>query len=231
MNRRERGHSRIVVVLLIVAATALAVWLRRRDIDPQPVIEAGASAVPPAEVSRAILHTEEKLDAKISGTATVAAPGETPNDSEIEFFVRREAQELDDVHVDQVEKRRQIREVVKKITPQQSRRLLDTVKNPKATSGEKIISTFLLVEGGLKTQKELTELITAPLVENQDYAPHSAEEMRGIREKSLRIMAVDGLFSRAKTEPGARAELARAASESADPTIRAYAQDKIRQLR
>ena len=151
-------------------------------------------------------------------------------DPEFKKWLSHEAKELDRVHVDGAEKKRQIRAVVSKMTSQQSRHLLQTVTNTRAPAAEKILSTYLLVEGGSRTLKELTELIAAPLSENPDFKPHSEDEMKGIREKSLRIMAIDGLFSQAQREPSAREALVRAARETQDPRIRAYAEDKLRSL-
>jgi len=166
--------------------------------------------------------------ANATESAAVAAHEPTP-DPEFQQWIKQEAKELDRVNVDGAAKKRQIQAVVAKMTGTQSRQLLNTAKNPKAPAGEKILSTFLLVEGGLLTRKELTDLIAAPLEEGQ-YEPHSEGEVKGIREKSLRIMAIDGLFSQARREPSAREALARAARETTDATIRAYAEDKLRQL-
>jgi hypothetical protein len=210
-------------IALLVAVSLAAIWLRRREYVPAPVIESSAPQVPEAKPPQEVTADREPA---------ASAPFESKKTTDPEFqkWLSSEAKELDRIHVDGDAKRAQIRSVVRKMTPQQSRQLLQTAKNPRSPAAEKILSTYLLVEGGLRTESELTELIAAPLEEPGNYAPHSEEEVKGIREKSLRIMAIDGLFSRAQSEPTAKAALARAASQATDPSVRAYAEDKLRQL-
>lgn len=229
------GKARNAVILsIIVVITALAIWMRRQEMAPRTVIGTApaareASAAPPPEPARA----GDSSAAAISAPASAQPP--VPNaasagDREFQQWLSREARQLDAVNVDGEAKRREIRAKMKAITPAQSRQLAETAKNPKAPAAEKILSAYLLVEGGGRTERELTDLITSPLKEDPNFEPHSEEEMKGIREKSLRIMAIDGLFSRARHEPSAREQLARAARETPDPGIRAYAADKLRQL-
>lgn len=209
-------------MVLLIAVSVTAIWLRRREYVPAPVIESTAPNLPAATAPPGVAVDRE--------TAATPSSDSKKTDAEFQKWLSLEAKELDAVHVDGDAKRAQIRSVVKKMTPQQSRQLLQTAKNPKSPAAEKILSTYLLVEGGLRTEAELAELISAPLEEPGHYAPHSEEEVKGIREKSLRIMAIDGLFSRAQTEPTAKAALAKAASQATDPSVRAYAENKLRQL-
>jgi hypothetical protein len=55
-------------------------------------------------------------------------------------------------------------------------------------------------------------------------------EIEAVREKTLRIMALDGLSSRAETDPAARVALAKAIDEIQDPYIKSYAQERYRRL-
>jgi hypothetical protein len=229
----QLGKSRTVTVLAVLTAvTALAIWLRRQELNPQPVIEAGSATVAPASAAETPGSAVSETEKFSQPAATLGSQGAAENIPDPEFgrWIEDEAKQLDNVNVDSAQKRQEIRRVVSKITPQQSRQLLQTVKNPRSPAGEKILSTYLLVEAGSKAHGELADLISSPLTEAQDFEAHSVEEMKGIREKSLRIMAIDGLFSQAQREPGARTALARAAQEASDPTIRAYAEDKLRQL-
>lgn len=225
----QAGKSRtITIILLLVVVTGVAIWLRQRELAPQPVIETGSATVDPASGQETPAADAESQ--RGPGAATAPAKADSAADPEFQQWVKNEAKQLDSLNVDSAEKQMEIRKVVAKMTAPQSRQLLQTIKNPSSPAGEKILSTYLLVEGGSKTHGELADLIAAPLAETQDYEAHSVEEMKGIREKSLRIMAIDGLFSQAQREPGARTALAKAAREAADPTIRAYAEDKLRQL-
>jgi hypothetical protein len=216
----------ITVVALIVFVTALSIWMRKQEFDPAPVIAAGSPQVTPASGNETETAAVESLEASVVPASQV----DHQPDPEFGQWLKREAKELDNVSSGGEQKEIEMRRVVAKITPNQSRQLLQTIKNPKAPAGEKILSTYLLVEGGAKTQGELADLIAAPLTESQEFEPHSVDEIKGVREKSLRIMAIDGLFSQAQREPSARTALAKAAEAASDPTIRAYAEDKLRQL-
>lgn len=223
----QTGKARTFIILALLAViTAVAVWMRRQELTPHPVIEAGSPSVAPAQAKETAASSNSALEPQAPAAAT-----EPAQDPEFRRWVQQEAKELDNLSVNGAEKQKQIRNVVSRMTPQQTRQLVQTIKNPSAPAGEKILSTYLLIEGGSKTHRELGDLISSSLTENQEYAPHSVEEMKGIREKSLRIMAIDGLFSQAQREPSAKATLARAAREASDPSIRAYAEDKLRQLR
>lgn len=153
-----------------------------------------------------------------------------PADPEFQNWLAEEAKSVDHTHVDSQAKQIQIRKIVSKLTPTQSRQLLQTASNPVAPAGEKILSTYLMVEGGLNSREELKTFISAPLKDQGPHDAHSEGEMNGIREKSLRIMAIDGLFSQAKNDPQAHAALAQAAAESTDPSIKSYAEQKLKQL-
>ena len=226
----DKGKSGIIVVVaLLVVATALAIWMRQREFNPTRLIEAGTAMV--TGVTAKSADDIDAIDQPTPNPSLAEAPSpKTTADPEFQKWISDEAKELDNLNVDGAAKKRQIRAVVSKMTSQQSKQLLQTVKNPRSPAAEKILSTFLLVEGGTRTQKELSDLISSPLLEDPNYKPHTEEEMKGIREKSLRIMAIDGLFSQAQHEPSAREALARAARETQDPSIRAYAEDKLRQL-
>jgi len=152
-----------------------------------------------------------------------------PADPEFQDWIEDEAKSLDSLRVDGEQKQAQITELVAKLTPSQSRQLKQTVMHPQSKSREKILSVYLLVEGGPKTWADLKDVIAAPLTQKGGEV-HSEEEHAGVREKSLRIMAIDGLFAQAQADAQARATLARAIVDSADPYIKAYAQDKYDQL-
>lgn len=196
-------------------------------------VSSPAESQTPAMAQSAAVPTHEKESAStLPSSRPTASPGEqAAADKDFRDWLEKEAKDLDRTDVDEEDKKIVLKQRLAEMSPSQAVTLLETIKNPKSAAREKILSTYLLVEGGARTEAQLTALIVAPLVENQDYSPHSEDEMKGIREKSLRIMAIDGLFSRAQVDPSARQALARAASEAVDPTVRSYATNKLRQLR
>jgi hypothetical protein len=162
--------------------------------------------------------------------AQTAAPAATTSDLQFQSWLAKEARQLDSPSVDSAVKQREMRRIARNLTPAQSRHLGETALAESAPVGTRILSAYLLVEGGLNTQDELRRVIQAPL-KNQGPAPaHSENELKGAQEKSLRIMAIDGLASRAKTDPRARQALEQAAHESADAYIRQYAERRLLRL-
>ncbi len=174
---------------------------------------------------------EEKREPATVITNGAPKPGlPQPADPAFQQWLADEAKAVDLPHVDAQAKQEQIQQIVSKLTPAQSRQLLQTASNPIAPPGEKILSTYLLVQGGFNSREELKAFIAAPLKEQGAHEPHSESEINGVREKSLRIMAIDGLFSQAKNDPQAKAALAAAIASSDDPYIKAYAQRKLDEL-
>ncbi len=150
-------------------------------------------------------------------------------DPSFQKWIADEAKSLNYERVDGTTKRQEIQRVVTQMTQAQSRQLLHTALNPNAPAAEKILSTYLLAEGGARSREELVALAKAPL-SGKVGEPHSEEEVAGVREKSLRIMAIDGLFSDAQRDPRARASLASYVADAQDPFLKAYAQSKLAEL-
>lgn len=218
----------IAVVVLIIVVTAISIWLRQKEFSNQ---FAPMGHVPPSEhvASNGTDSTPEA--AKIESiTGSPVAKESTPADPEFQKWLSSEAKQLDQVNPDGEAKQRELKKAVSKMTPTQSRQLLQTARNPRSPAAEKILSTFLLVESGARGHEQLAELIASPLADSGPHAPHSEEEMKGVRDKSLRIMGIDGLFAQAQHDPRARETLARAIPGIDDAFIRKYAEDKLRQL-
>lgn len=216
--------------VVAVGAVAVAIYFRQKQLTPKVTVHNHAHPTPHG-------HGSDHLDQAKSTTNSVdsdlkqAANTTPPADPEFQKWLSHEAKSLDLPSVDSAAKQTELRKVVKKITPVQTKQLLLTAKNPRAPAGEKILSTYLLVESGARGHNELSELIATPLADKGPHPPHSEEEMRGVRDKSLRIMGIDGLFAQAQKDPRARETLARTIPSIDDPFLRSYAEDKLRQLR
>ncbi|MGE4132246.1 MAG: hypothetical protein AB7F86_11450 [Bdellovibrionales bacterium] len=222
----NRGTKIFFSLMALIIVSGLAIWIRQRDFHPDPVIETiGPNETLSAPVPARI---RDIVPLKSSSKSGQNKPKDE-RDPRFERWLSEEARSMDQPSVDSVEKQARISKVVKKMTEPQSRHLLATARNPRAPAGEKILSTYLLVEGGSRTQGELMALITTPF-DGARHEAHSEKEMSGIRDKSLRIMAIDGLFSQAQTDPGARAALSKAAQDIQDPYLKSYAEDRLRQL-
>lgn len=224
---KKRGGMFAVGVLVLAAA--LAIWLQQKEsstrFDSTYSSPESATAKDPGSVSAAARNPSQ------SGAAAVMGVPETiRSEKEFQKWLSDEAREMDKAHIDGEAKQRELKKAVAKMTPTQTRQLMLTARNPKAPAGEKILSTYLLVESGVMGRAQLAELIQAPLADKGPHPPHSEGEMKGIRDKSLRIMGIDGLVAQAKQDPAAREALARAIPGIEDPFVRSYAEDKLRQL-
>ncbi|MGE0526117.1 MAG: hypothetical protein AB7G93_05375 [Bdellovibrionales bacterium] len=228
------------VLMLIASAVLVTVGVRKKDSsvadsDNLPTLENpndpdhtnGVSSVPGA--ARVRVNRVNSGLSENKRTPAGAFPAAASPDPQFRSWIRQEAQTLNQTHLDGEHKRQEIARVVSNLTRAQARELLNAARSSTSAS-EKILSTFLLVQGGTKTLPELREFISAPLESATSHQPHSSDEVKGVREKSLRIMAVDGLFSEARTNPRAREALAKVARETQDPFIRSYAEDKLKAL-
>ncbi len=213
---------------LIAAAILISTQIRNAPVAPGAG-EASGPSLSESPRSGASLGTPADRPPQGGMAATGAAiPPQESADPEFQKWIAEEAKSLNYTNVDSERKQAQIKKVLKEITPSQSRQLLNTARDPQAPSGEKILSTYMMVEGGLNTRAELMDFVkddTGPVGE-----PHSQEEIDGVRDKSLRIMAIDGLFAQAQKDPGARAALAREIPSIQDPYVKAYAQRKLEEL-
>lgn len=225
-----RGKVFLAVTVLTVAAVLISILFDKA----KPVTEvpsAEISLVPSGVVTNTVSPTEiptTASQARALGRNPAASSG--PADPKFQQWITQEAKSLDHPNVDGERKEAEIKEVVKRLTPQQSRQLLQTASSVHAPAGEKILATYLMVQGGLNSRAELAQFISGPLNEKGPHVPHTEGEIKGVREKSLRIMAIDGLVSQVKTDPAARQALARAIAESEDPYIKGYAQEKLNEL-
>ncbi len=218
----------LFAVAILVVAAALAIWLRQKEFSKS--FEPMANA-PAASIDRAKTQFDEKTPPVKTAGETSAASQAPPPDPEFQKWIRQEAKELDKAHINGEAKQVELRKAVAKMTSEQTRQLMLTARNPRSAAGEKILSTYLLVESGSRGRGALAELIQAPLNDKGPHPAHSEEEMKGIRDKSLRLMGIDGLVAQAKLDPSAKEVLARAIPGIEDPFVRAYAEDKLRQLR
>ncbi|HMN68524.1 MAG TPA: hypothetical protein PKC28_08290 [Bdellovibrionales bacterium] len=207
-------------VILALAVVMIALKVREEqgevpNIRPWFSKKRLPASAPEAAADRSVERSEPRI-----------APD--PVDPEFQKWLSHEAKSLDHAQVDGDAKEREIQNVVRKLTPPQSRQLLQTARNPVAPAREKILSTYLLVQGGLNSREELRDLAKAPL-ENSGRAPepHTMDEIDGVRDKSVRIMAIDGLASQARTDEKARDTLAKTIPEIQDPFVRNYAQKKL----
>lgn len=221
-------RGKILFALFVFTLVAMFAAMRyRKTLDLQAAGEkaSGDTRGPVDTSAKAVIDAATTPAPADSAAPSLAAPA----DPEFQRWISTQAKSLDSLSANGDTKEAEIRDAVKKITPAQAKQLRQTVMHPQSATREKILSAYLLVEGGINTREEMRLAITAPLKEKGGEV-HSQGEMDGVREKSLRIMMIDGLFAQAQNDLKARETLARAIVDSEDPYIKAYAQEKYDQL-
>jgi hypothetical protein len=210
------------LVGLMLAAVLVSFSIRKVSLEKQLAKEAQSSGASPSVAAPRPQIDPATVEPKIN-------PAEL-NEAEFKKWLTVESKSLESTNVDGDRKQIELRKTVERMTPSQKNLLAKTAGNPKAHPAEKILSAYMLVEGGINTRQELAALIAAPMEDYGTPEPHSQAEIFDAREKSLRIMAIDGLFSQAKTDPAAKADLAKTVDDIQDPYVRDYARQRLEEL-
>jgi hypothetical protein len=164
----------------------------------------------------------------IEAAVTPPAP---PAGPEFQKWLASEATQVGRTNVNTEQKKAQLAQIISGLTEAQARQLAQTALNTSATAGEKILSVYLLVEGGARTRAELQQLLTtAPSVTGPQPA-HSEGELRSVQERSFRVMAVDGMIAQSKTDPAALETLERTIPSIPDAYVKQYAQRRLSELK
>lgn len=221
--------NRLIILISAFALIVAAIFVLKRQASRPTAPHAHEEGHGPV-APRAPLESPPAPNAAAPGKPSDEEAPVSAADREFQSWIAEEAKGLDSPSVDSEGKRREMKARASKFTASQSRQLRETALRPGVPAGQRILSAYLLVEGGGVTQEDLRQLIQAPLTHSEPQPAHSQGEAAVAQEKALRIMAIDGLASRAKSDPGARAALAQAAQESADPYVREYAQRRLGQL-
>jgi len=224
--------SRVVSLLLLAVVIVLAVigWLKRSpdEVEPSPTVLAAGSVF---DANSPSAPSDEGASPSPASSPAPADSSASVPDPVFQDWFENEAKSMNAPRVDSAQKRRQIEARLAQLTPAQARQLLITALDTAATASERILSVYLLVEGGSKTQSEVEALLQAPLVDHGPSTPHSVAENRNAQERSMRLMALDGLAARAAEDSKAMAALEAAASSAADRLIREHAKRRLAEVR
>jgi hypothetical protein len=166
-----------------------------------PVFEAQKATLPPMDgVNLALLHT-----------------------------IAEEAPKLDTTKVDADAAEVKAMEQAQALTESDMDFLAKLVQSDSSTANQKIYSIYLLDLSKAKAWKFLKEVALTPL-KNRVSAPHTMDEAKAMQEKSLVFMAIDALAEQAKTDAGAKAELASWAESAASREAQEYILEKLKEL-
>lgn len=227
---KNRGLISVVVLALVIGLVAL---LYARN-QPPKVIGGGQaviSQISETQTGNVIAGGTATFDPPLPSPQETPTAATVPADPDFQKWLVQEAKDVDQPKIDSAKKKRELAKVIAELTPNKARQLLQTVQSGTASAGEKILSAYILVEGGEKTQAELSDLLASPMPARGEVKPHSEAEAKTAQDRSLRIMALDGLATRAKTDVSAREALAQSISSIQDPYVKDYAQKRLNEIR
>lgn len=124
----------------------------------------------------------------------------------------------------------EIKQRASQLTLDQQEWLVQLAVDTQAAAKRKIMAVFLLSEGGLHTTASLAEFVEAPLQAKGIGEPHSPDETRNMQEKSLRVMAIDSLAEKAKTDRDSYDLLVSSIGRIEDPYLKSYAERKLAEI-
>lgn len=166
-------------------------------------------------------------NAQTGSAVSSALPPATPR---LKSFLGEEGESFDTGKVDAAAAEKHVKEMAAQLTPEEMKFLVATALEMNARASDRILSAYLLVSAKEKAFSSLRDFITAPLRGNPHAPEHSVEELAAMQEKSLRVMAIDGLFEQAKVDPAARDTFFKLVSELREPSLSQYVQKKIKEL-
>lgn len=226
-----KARVALAAALVGLAIVAALLWNLGQQVKERNLSAAALRAQSPNMGSAASEPSAPTKGLPNTLSPSAAAPPATPADPDFQKWLSEEAKEVDQPHINSEKKRKELAAVIVQLTPTQAQQLLQTAQNSSSSAGEKILSTYLLVEGGAKSRVELRQLIATPPLYSGAQETHSEGELRSVQERSQKIMALEGLISQAEHDPAARADLAQSISTIQDSYIRSYAQKRFDELK
>lgn len=221
---------KVRVVLIVLALGVVTVAILLYQMAGQ--FKEHASALAARGQPKALALAEQKAvgggAASIGKAPAPQLPPPAAVDPEFQRWIAEEAKDINQASLDSQAKKIQMAKVVKELTPIKERQLLQTARIS-VNAGERILSTYLLVEGGATGL--LQELITAPVANPGPFESHSQGEMELTQERAIRLMALEGMISRAEHDPAVRIALEQTIPGIPDPYIKAYAQKHLDEIK
>jgi len=207
------------LIILVVLGVAMAVYWRKHSVMvlPGPLVTPEPAATPPDNATHA--GPNSVLD-------TVPSSNARP-DPAFAKWIHEEANQIEQLTPNSAAIRQRLVDVTRSLTPAQAWQLFATARSPGAPAKEKIFAAFVLAEAGDRANVQLQQLITAPVITTAPQEPHSEGEMKGIQERSLRLMALEALIGRAEHDPAAREVLEHSIPNIPDTYMKQLAQRRL----
>jgi hypothetical protein len=164
-----------------------------------------------------------------SVAANVPAIAQEPR-PELMRFLDSEAKTFNSTKLDAEAVERRVQAEADQLTAADLQFLATKAQGLNSRASDRILSAYLLISSKEKGWGPLRDLVLAPLQGKPDAPPHTVDEAQAMQEKTIRIMAIEGLFEQALKNRQAREEFLRILSELRDPTLVNYAQKRAKEL-
>lgn len=221
-------NGKWAVAILTVAAIGIAIQMRDSE-STQGLSSSGAEGKMSSGRPKLVKKFMRSLGFE-SAARMPAAATEKARDPKFREWVTVQARSLDLPKVDSAQIERELQSVIASLTSEQAGELTRMALNASALPRERILATYLLASAGTKASGALSEVIQTPMDQVASPAPHSQDEINNVREKSLRIMAIDALAQQARSDSHAREVLEKSIPGIQDPYVRTYAQEKLSEI-
>lgn len=219
-------NGRAWTALLVAAVLGLAggVWWAQRAAPP-PAASVAAGTEGPADPDAPAPEATPTASARAADGTTPAT--ETPRLTALRSWLRDEARAVSRVGVDEQARLRAIQEKLRGFTRTEWNEVARQILDVDGPANERVLSAFMMGLGGFNDLDAVERVFDEKLPEGPT-RPHSEEETRALRERSLRLMVIDGLISEAKKDPAKRELLAQAIRRIDDPYLRDLANQRAR---
>jgi len=121
------------------------------------------------------------------------------------------------------------------MTKEQFKLLSEIAQSAESKIDDKIMAAYMLGYAGQESYSLLSDVITSEYHLSGKVQAHSAPEIEQTRERAIRVVLIDRLFSEAKSKDvnrarSARLELQNLISHIRDSYLKNYAQSKLKEL-
>lgn len=225
-------NRKLFYIVLIVALAAVFYYEHRKldsnlshlESDSMLSKDKNAAATNPLGI------TKIENSGAASNTALGAESDSTaPTTANFPTWFSEEAKNLEANTKDPAEKEALLKAKAQQLTPAEINFLQKKATDAKATANERISATYLLTLSA--SAQSLVEISQSPLSLPSPQPVHSIGETLLMQEKAIRVMAIDELFNRVKTDATLRNQLLTLINKISDEGVKQYALKRYHELK
>lgn len=171
--------------------------------------------------------------AALQATPVIDAATATPE--QFKAWFDSEVHLMNQYNVNEEQMQQRYLELTAKMTPAQFKQLSVVARTKSPNVNERILAAYLLGYSGYANINDLSALVTAPIQLDGKPESHSVAETQQVQERALRVLAINRLANLAQgNDPEqakkAVAELKRLATTLKDPSLKNYAENKLKEI-